>query len=214
MFTLVSIHSPEYRELSDLTWNKNKALFCDEHRLGGWCKEIPFSPKMCFNKFKMARGIFKRYPHTRWVWATGCDSMITNFKNDLRDIVANTEASLLVATDRNGINADSFFIKNSDAGLGIIAQILELEPSVNEEQSAIIKLSSDNRFTGHISIRPQREFNSYNYDLYPSPEQRFDKLGTDGHWQPGDLLIHWPGFADNVKMRIGWAKEYINKVIY
>jgi hypothetical protein len=64
-----------------------------------------------------------------------------------------------------------------------------------------------------IKFVPQRVMNSYNYDLYPwAPHiHKRDVSGNDGHWQPGDFLIHWPGVAQARRMTL--ARDMLTQVI-
>lgn len=213
MIALVGVHSPEYQALADLTWGQNKALYCRRHGFIGEDKLTEIHPKFSFEKFLLAKNYFT-YADVEWVWGTGTDSMITDFTNDLSALTA-TNASFLVATDRNGINADSFLIRNSIKGNHVLQWLLQRMEDHLDEQAAINSLFCSNAFEpGVLEIVPQRAINSYNYNLYPNPEDRFDKLGNDGQWQYGDLLIHWPGFTANPERRVVWAKEYLNKVKY
>lgn len=209
---LVSLHSPEYSQLAQLTWHENKLLYCTVHGYLSLNEVLPFDPKMCFGKFRQAKQLFDA--GADYVWATGCDSLITNFTKTIEEIVSeHSAASFLITTDRNGINADSFIIKNDKIGNAMINWMALVGGAVYSDEQAAINAYIGSSVPGSMQILPQRAINSYNYNLYPSPEARFDKLGTDGQWRPGDLLIHWPGFADNPEMRIGWAHEYKKMII-
>lgn len=218
MIALVSTNSTEYQELADITWHQNKAVYCQRHNFYAYSKIVEPHAKIGFEKFRLAQSAFQHKingtERIDWVWATGTDSLVTDFTNDLSELLASAgTASLLVSTDINGVNADSFLVRNDPTGRFIVERTLELEPSYDTEQHVIDDLLLE--FPSMFKILPQRTINSYNYDLYSSaPEHRLDKLGTNGHWQYGDLLIHWPGFSGNPEMRVEFAKEWMGKIKY
>jgi hypothetical protein len=207
---LVGVHSLLYSELAELTWDQNKKLYCERYGFFGEDRLIDLdkrSPNIAFDKIRLCLEYFNR--GAEWIWATGTDSLITDFTNDL-SLILDTKASFIVASDRNGINADSFFVKNDNQGKLILDFILSKE-ELGAEQQAIIDAFGIT-VPGVMSLVPQRVMNSYNYELYPNSEDRQDKLGTDGHWQYGDLLIHWPGFSSRPDLRCEWAKQYMHKI--
>lgn len=208
MVALVSMHSPEFKELAALT-GANKKEYCEKHNFI-WHDEEVGSYFSSFIKFTIIKKMLNDNPAIEWVWFTGADSLITDFTNDLSTIVGGEKRPLLIATDRNGINADSFLVRNSVEGQWLLNWFLFNENLFDSEQAAIVAVSEQMPLL--INILPQRIINSYNYDLYGYP--RLDKLGTDGHWQYGDLLIHWPGFTDNIEMRISFVNEWLPQIKY
>ena len=90
----------------------------------------------------------------------------------------------------------------------IMSKYEEYKGHIWAEQQVIIDTLEQNREI--IKLVPQRELNSYNYELYPEC-QPVDKLGTNGHWQHGDLLIQWPGTS--LPHRIHLANFYQSWVI-
>lgn len=222
MIALACVYTEPFTELSRLTGDENKLLYCDRHDFSWNNKFIASYDKIGFEKIRLVKDIL---PFNEWVWCTGTDSLITNFTNNLSELT-NTDASFIITSDRNGINADSFLIKNDAVGRFIIDWSLENEHWLASEQEGFARLFGqleptmlgwrhvEGGLAPTIKMVPQRAMNSYNYNLYPNPEESFDKLGTDGNWQEGDLLIHWPGFADNPELRVGWAREYMQRIKY
>ena len=210
---LVGVHTLEYAELADLTWTQNKELYCKRHGFVGEDRLIPLElvskwGNIAFDKMRLVLEYFDK--GAEWVWATGTDSLITDFTNDLSSIIE-TKASFVVASDCNSVNADSFLVKNDVDGRRMINYILSREPT-GAEQYAIGELFRLNN-PGKVQMVPQRVLNSYNYDLYSRVgKDRLDQLGTDGHWQYGDLLIHWPGFGSEPQRRCEWARQYMNQI--
>lgn len=218
MIALISINSPEYRELAELTWHQNKVSYCKRHGFFSYSREIESHQKMCFEKFRIAKHVFNTKISGQtidWVFATGCDSLITDFTNDLSAIVSNSGAASLIAiADVNSIiNGDNFLVRNDATGRFIVDRILELEDTSGTEQEAMINLSVE--FPSMFQIVPQRTFNSYNYAIYnAAPETVVDKLGTKGHWHYGDLLIHFPGHGGHPELIIPYVQEWMGKIKY
>lgn len=208
---LVGVHTTFYAELASLTWDQNKKLFCKRHGFIGEDRLLTEYNvnNICFDKMRLVLEYFAN--GADWVWATGTDSMVTDFTNNLSAILK-TEASFIVASDRNSINADSFLVKNNVFGRQIMDFVLSRESTAAEQQAVIDAFNEVP--PGTMQLVPQRLINSYNYDLYPCPQDRFDKLGTDGHWQYGDLLIHWPGYSSRPDLRCEWARAYMNRIKY
>jgi hypothetical protein len=217
---LISVHSPQFQELSDITWGKNKKLYCERHNYLGADKVLKDYNHSTAFRYKLEFILLAFSFGVDWVWTTGTDSMITDFTNDLSAII-DTDASFVIATDRNGINSDSYFIKNDIDGNYIINWLMQriLDGEYVDEQDSLNKMlsvlqESDADNEGIVKIVPQRKINSYDYNLYPNPNDKQDKLGTDGQWQEGDLLIHWPGWSDNPEIRVRLANEYLRRVKY
>jgi hypothetical protein len=78
------------------------------------------------------------------------------------------------------------------------------------EQQAMIDSVFLEENAGKIKIVPQRYLNAYQNSLYPH-QSKYDCLGTDGTWQHGDWLIHWPGTS--LEKRLELAKIYLERVV-
>lgn len=213
-FALQNSYDVGYATLGDLTWYKNKRKYCEKH---GYSPELHIysNPPFPHSYMKMfhVKELLK-YNKLDWVWVTGCDSMITNMTIKLEDIVDHNY-HLIIATDVNGLNADSFLIRNSDEGRYYINYIISCVDVYKDhhwaEQQAM--MDSQERFKSITKFVPQRTFNSYNYDFYPQcAKPNLDKLGTDGNWQHGDFLIHWPG--QPLDRRLKHFERYSQSVIY
>ena len=222
MIALVSMFSDEFSPLSEVTWDRNKALYCKQNNYLGFNFRIPDWLqhggywKIHFIKEVMSLPLF--YGRPEWIWALGCDTLVTNFDRNMleRVLEIEDEMAFIIATDINGDNADSFLIRNNDRGVGIINWLLEVEKDYGTEQGAIhYAIEGDfPAFTGCTRRVPQRAINSYDYKLYGPGEPNKDIFGTNGNWEPGDLLIHWPGFMGDVPKRVALAEEWLQKVQY
>ena len=140
--------------------------------------------------------------------------MITNFNIKLEDI-ADNDYDFVIATDCYNINNDSMLIRNAPSSIAWLKHVVSLREEYSTkkwfDQEAMI--DTIEMMGDRIKIVPQRELNSYNYDLYPMEPHIYKKdlLGNDGQWQPGDFLIHWP--AVPVPQRITMAQDMLTKVV-
>jgi hypothetical protein len=153
-----------------------------------------------------------------------------NFSTRLEDRV-NNAYHFMVCVDVNGINADSFLIRNTPEGRKFLDRILELEAECSQhwdgEQRAVAvalgfpvtgeivgvaanRFEIKNEWKDLIKILPQRYMNGFNYALYHYTDHR-DSLGYDGNWNFGDWLIHWP--ATSLEYRIQLYHCYKDHII-
>jgi hypothetical protein len=185
-----------------------------------------------FEKIYFARQVLIDHPEYEWIWWTGTDTMVTNFATRLEERT-NNAFHFIISADINGINADSFLVRNTQESLQFLTSILELEDEYmkkywDTEQRAIANLvglpgtgdpgwpdPSNFKLTGQfkdiVKVMPQRYMNSFNYKLYQQYSHHKDKLDFDGNWQLGDWLIHWP--AIDLQNRIKLANFYNQYII-
>lgn len=216
-FCLASLHAINYQPLFEITFNQNRRLYCEKYGYD-WRLKVGSNDMVSnvgFQKLWLLNEIMAENKHD-WIFYCGCDTIITNFNITLDSRIDN-DAHFVIATDCNGINADSFFIRNSKEGREylnfLISKIPDYQNDSWQEQRIIINTWDQWK---HIAkIVPQKSINSYAYHLYTSnPEHKKDKLGLSGDWSRGDFLLHLVGFSGHpVNHRIGLVNQYINEVI-
>jgi hypothetical protein len=209
---ILSLNDQRYQPLADLTWNNNKVKYAEKHGYSYACKTDDFlGIQIGFEKIWFMRDMLEAYPEIDWFWWTGCDSLITNMNIRIEDKI-DPDYHLIIATDCNGINSDSFLLKNSVESKNYLDMIKsKYHQYINHyfyEQGVIIDTLDE--YKDIIKIVPQRSINAYNTDLHPH-QSKLDKLGTNGTWQYGDWLIHWPGTS--LEHRIHLANFYMYHVI-
>lgn len=213
MNVIISLHDPNYQPLADLTWNQNKVLYAEKNGYAAECKTNNFKGGVSigYEKIWFIKELMADHPEYEWIWWTGTDTLVTNFNVKIEDRIDNNY-HFIIATDCNGINADSFLVRNSPEGRAYIDFIWdnheEYEQDGWKEQRCII--SNLEKFKDIIKIVPQRDLNAYNYALYPHC-QPYDKSENYGQWQPGDWLIHWPGI--DLFRRLQLASFYMQHVV-
>jgi hypothetical protein len=231
MFALISLHDENYQSLANLTWTQNKEVYAKKHGYGAICKTKGFreGSGIGYQKIYFAKEVLETHPEYEWIWWTGTDTLITNFLVRIEDRIDNNY-HFMICVDVNGLNADSFLIRNTSEGREILDSIIALEPECSKfwdtEQRAMAMIMGvpvpnetpwpispyvtlNKKYESIIKILPQRFMNSFNYKLYHYTDQR-DKLGIDGNWNIGDWLIHWP--ATQLELRLQLA-EFYNKYI-
>jgi mannan polymerase II complex MNN10 subunit len=211
-FALVSLNDANYQPLADFTWAQNKIEYAERHGYSYACKNSHFYGVVIgYEKIFFIRDMMVNYPDIDWFWWTGCDTLITNLTIKLEDRVDN-DYHFIIAKDCNGINADSFLVRNSLEGRGFIDSLISKYDQYKDhhwaEQQAII--DSQEEYHGIIKIVPQRDINAYEYSLYPDCTP-IDQNGNDGQWKQGDLLIHWPGRSLWDRMHL--TQHYMTQVI-
>jgi hypothetical protein len=210
---LVSLHSPNYHLLSELTWTKNKKIYAERHNYLHFCKTKNFyNINWGYEKILFLRDLMIQYDDINWFWWSGCDSLITNFTISLEKII-DDNFCFIVSTDCRNINVDSFLLKNNKQSLNYINDLIKTYTKYQNqawaEQQAIIDSYEYNNDI--IKILPQKILNSYDYSLY-NDCQPYDKFGKNGQWEKGDLIIHWPGTS--LWKRIELASKFSSQIIY
>lgn len=235
MYAMISHNDAGYAALAQLTWHQNKVDYAAIHGYAVWNKTEDWITSNGrgamggFEKIYMTQSILEEYPEVEWVWWTGTDSMITNFSVKIEDRVDNNY-HVILNVDANGINADSFLVRNTEQGRAFIQDALNQESVCSQywdtEQRAFCyvlgfpatgehgwptgdKLVVPEKYRDVVKIVPQRHMNSYNYSIYHCTH--IDKSGNDGNWQPGDWLIHWPGCSQEARMLL--HDKYVTQIV-
>lgn len=213
MYAVVTMHdtSPSYVELGELT-DTNKKKYCERHGYGFHLDTNLKPDKMIgFEKIPAILKIFKENPNYEWILFAESDTMITNFKTKIEDLIDNNY-HFIIAVDVNDFNAGVFLVRNSEEGRKYLEMIYSLKGEYTEkwrtigdwraEQGAMIDTYKQN--LNVVKVVNQRFFNSFDYRLYDYVDQR-DCLWQDGNWKQGDFIIHWP--ACSQELRIKMAKD-------
>jgi hypothetical protein len=212
MMVLATMHNESYNALAEVTLINNKVPYCARHGYHLAVKTDGWSDVIYFDKISFLIELLEKNPSIKWVWWLDCDALITNFTKKIEDIV-DDNYHIIMTTDVNGLNNGSFFIKNSPESLDWLKVILSWKINYihkkwdNPEQHPMIMTYI--KYRKLIKLHPQRDFNSYFYQLYPGTSN-IDMLDTDGQWQPGDWVVHWPGCSNPARINLAdQIKKYI-----
>ena len=215
VMAVVTMNDGGYDYLTPLTWDQNGLLYCEQ-----W--EYPYvviddfgGLPPGFAKVDNMLAICKENPEVEWILWKDADGLITNFSTKIEDIVDNNY-HVMITTWWNGINNGMMLVRNSEQGRAYLEMIMSKLPEYRDhpcvEQQVMIDTFEEWKHI--IKVCPQRLFNAACFSdgahrgAYTST---LDTLGTDGQWQPGDWIMHWPG--QDPYMRIQLAKKYLRQVI-
>ena len=156
--------------------------------------------------------IFATLPTTDWLWFLGADTVITNMTIDARRFCL-PEYHGVIAQDVNGINNDSWFIRNCPESFQFLGRVLSMrghkDAPVDQEAMKCVLRDMPEFKMAYVG---QRAFNSY---LYGEPEYSpySDNLKADrgGSWQHGDFVVHFAGIDLGKRMRL--AEQFLNAVV-
>ena len=212
---LVTIHAGQkYESLAELTWTNNRELYAKKHGYDAIAKTTDLKRThlnanghtlLGYEKIELLLELLNAGNHDILHWS-GADTMITNFKIPLPEFYY-PGYSVVIATDFNSINADSFILFNTPDAKRWLQRLLDLEPVYCNkpaiEQDAMCDIQEE--FKNIVKIVPQRYLNSYHYPIYrtrANATSNMDSLGYSGNWQPGDFLIHCPGQPNEIRIEL------------
>lgn len=202
---LVTIHDHNYAQLADITWTKNRTQYAAKHGYDAIAKTDGFDGmNIGFAKIKLLLDTLKQGQHDVLHWS-GTDTMMTNWTIPLSEFVYDGY-HVTIATDFNGIQSDSFVVRNTMEGRAWLQMILDRMPEyLNHpflEQGVMMETHHQHQHL--VKVVPQRFLNSYHYPLYYQKGARNnqDSLGFNGQWYPGDFLIHAPDQRMDVRLSL------------
>jgi len=219
MYAIISMHTLDYQPLADFTWTQNKLEYAKQHGYKYFCKTDGFTlPKHAVGgeKLKLFREYFDNNIDVEWIWWCETDTLITNYNIKIEDHIDNN-FHFVIGTDGNGLNAGSFFLRNSIQGNAYLNWLISVWPKYEDhyfyEQQAMIDSLTMPEWLPIIKVVKQHCFNSH--DCWPNswePGYGFDKLGGRAWWEPGDFMVHWPGSSLETRLN-RHIQYYMPKVI-
>lgn len=209
---LLTFYSPHYQKVADLTL-PDKDAYCVKNSYQHIVKIGPYRDENLYYAIDrliyLYDILFKEQNDIDAIWILNVQSLITNYNKKIEDLL-DTKHDFYISPDVGGLNAGSFIVKKSDWLKLWLEEVIKLAPNVNHchwEQTAISRLSGDDRFKEKIEILKQNDINSYNYPYY-APNWNEN---TPGHWKSGDLAISFPGISFERRLEI--IPEWLQKVI-
>jgi hypothetical protein len=206
MHRLISFHNDDYEPLAQVTWYNNKIPYCERHGYSHYFEKYVPGNDGQIQKIAM---ILKQLedPEVEWVWWTGCDVLITNWNTRIEDKIDNNY-HVIMSTDCNGFNADSILTRNSEESKQYWKHVLEITKTLSWHWEGEQKAIKDTypEYSHLFKVVPQREMNAYNYAIWGGVYPSTDYLNTDGNWQQGDWVIHWPN--QPLEKRLEHAAHY------
>jgi hypothetical protein len=210
MIVFTTLHTANYERLAAITYN-NKLYYCKKHKYPLLLKNNNWrNIEIGFEKAFLILDAFNQYPSCEWVFFSECDTFITNMDIKLETIIQNESKHFVITTDSNGINAGSFFVRNSAEGKLFLKTLIDNISSFGNEQHYFQVVHDANYYnlSNLISLYPQRSFNSYEYSTMIKRNIGLRNLDLDcfennGNWEYGDFMIHWPSFSLEDRILLG-----------
>lgn len=214
VMAVATMHDENMLYMSPWTWDKNGLEYCETHG-------YPYSVltdhtngmSAGWAKIDMMIAICEENPNVEWLFWKDCDSLITNFKIKIEDIVDN-EYHVLLTTQWCGINAGMLLVRNSEEGRAWLKMLMSNWPTYKDHPVAEQQCMIDTyeAWKHIIKIVPQRTYNAGCWSDGAHLNCPIDDtLGTSGQWQPGDFAMHWPGQPP--ELRVNLIRKYLPQVI-
>lgn len=201
IFAILSLCTENYQALANLTW-PNKVEYARQYKYNFLCKNNDFTLKHASGeKLLFIKKYLTENPNTQWVWWLDIDTLITNFHIKIEDRI-DDNYDFIITKDINGINAGSFFIKNSPAGNELLDWMIDVYPIFEKqtgffaEQTAMEAAMHIEKFKKITKFVSQKSINSYHDSLNPVYNilsNQWVRLGPDAIWERGDFVVHFPG---------------------
>ena len=202
---VVTTHDDNYKILADLTWEGNRVRYAQKNGYGALAKTNNFTqPIIGWEKIAWCLEIMNNSDY-ELLHFSGTDTLITNWHIPLTEFLYDG-FSVTIATDFNGIQADSFVIRNNQAGKNWLQMIMDKQQQYSRhpyfEQGVMMESYPDYRDV--VKVVPQRYLNAYHYPLYynKGAKNTLDAMGFSGQWYKGDFLIHCPDHPMHVRLNL------------
>lgn len=175
---IVSNWDENYEELASLTYPNRKAYA----ELNGF-ESFAFHYVGRWGKLPALR---EAWGEAEWLWWLDADAIITNFSISATSLLP-ADKDFVIATDLNGINTGSFFIRTTDRMIDLLRDVESVREWIpwspwHDQTGFAFHLWN---YVDHVKLLPQRAMNSY-----PSGYPYRDTVSE--RWQPGDFVLHAP----------------------
>jgi len=207
-----------YKELTDITWTNQRAYATRQGydffgQMGPYC-DLGYD----YQRIQLLYDVlFKESLGVRYdaVWWLGTDAMVMNHTKRIEEYMTVTDKSLYVHLDVNGLNNDSFVLRNTEWSRRWLQMTLDKEQEYRshcwESQKCWQEHLTRNESNGtpwrnEIEILNHPSINSYLYRFYNWPES------TPGNFSKGDFVLHLPGMNLDQRLAIfrsGEIKSYL-----
>ena len=163
---VVTTHDDNYKILADLTWEGNRVRYAQKNGYGALAKTNNFTqPIIGWEKIAWCLEIMNSSDY-ELLHFSGTDTLITNWHIPLTEFLYDG-FSVTIATDFNGIQADSFVIRNNQDGKNWLQMIMDKQQQYSRhpyfEQGVMMESYPDYRDV--VKVVPQRYLNAYHYQI-------------------------------------------------
>lgn len=131
------------------------------------------------------------------IWYLDVDAVICNHTIRIETFI-DEKHDYFVTRDVTEINCGSVIIKNSAGGRELNDFILHKRRFFPNEQNVVNYYIDVPGYMGNVKVLSHPSINSFDYALYP--ELTNIREEAQGHFHPGNFLLHTPGAAYNVRL--------------
>lgn len=224
---LLTANSVEYQPLADLTL-PSKLAFCK--RWGHTLTTLKHDPdRFPWERPQMWLAELNK-EDCHYLFFTGSDAGISNLEVDLNQLLfENRHPDFLFAVDNNGLQSDSWLMRNCSASRDFLQKVIASEGQLNNEQDAmqiILSCTADygelrrlydqagedrmqffqremNRTALRCRVLPRELINAM-------PQEHYGGTGKELYsWNPGTLVVHMPG--KSLEYRLEHLSPYLAK---
>lgn len=210
---LVTLYDQTYATLASVTIDQTRKKYAARHGYDLITKTDGFinpHPLLGFEKIRYLLEILNSGGHDLLYWA-GADVSITNHSIPISTMMYDGY-HVTISGDSNGINADSFVVRNTVEGRAWLEMVMSNMDAYRDhhwqEQQAMI--DTYHEWKQVVKYLPQRFMNSYHYRFY-TDLSGIDEHGFRGEWQKGDFALHTP--AIHLKRRIDAHQSIMQSIV-
>jgi hypothetical protein len=198
---MVTFHTKSWQELVDVTF-PGKLKYAERHGHTFYYKDDNFVlPHLGAEKCHWIEEIMTEHPEHDWIWWSGTDCLITNHNHSLHTIVdaVPDQYDFVICKDHHGINADVFFIRNTEWGRNYMRHLWESQPTHNSgtEQGVMWDDEYNPEYRDRTLYLPMTIMNQYTIEHHHDAvnyarQQRgsvTDVFGQRFGWIEGDFVL-------------------------
>jgi hypothetical protein len=208
---LFTLYHENYWPLAELVL-PNWSEYCDRHDYGLMAHRGPYGhfEGFGFQKTELVHDeLFVKYNTWEAALVLDLDILITNFTVKVEDFMDESH-DIFVTTGFNGLCLGSYIIKKTQGGREIMEFMLANEHGYNNEQDTLKYHLDDPVLKDRIKLFPYHAFGSFMLSLYP---EHGTPTRERGNWQPGDFLLHLPGFKIDKRLEVFQSPEVRNAIV-
>jgi hypothetical protein len=212
---MVHLYTANYKSMAEITL-PGKEQYAKRHGYTLFNKDDKFIPNVHIGTQKCyyILELMEQHPEIEWFWHAGTDCLITNHNIPLESLIdPNPTIHFIVCKDDHGINADVFFIRNSQEGKDYLQHLTTPHPASGTEQGHMWDDEHNPVWRAITTYLPQVYMNAYDLKHYPH-KRGLDVFGSRGNWNVGDFLLHAVSgaVADAYPWKLNILNEHINEV--
>ena len=223
---MVTWHTKNWQPLADLTL-PGKVKYAKHHGYTLYWKDEGFPEGysgllLGAGKCLWIAELMDEHPEHEWFWWNGTDCMITNHNHTLDSILeaSPAEYEFIICKDHHGINADVFFIKNTEWGKSYMRHLAKDAPThyTGSEQGVMWTDEEIAEYRDRTLYLPMTVMNQYTVEHHPECTAHAyntrgmpltDVFGERYGWEQGDFVLQIVGRDMQYKLACLQSKAHL-----